>query len=71
MGYGSIYEKELYLRFVNGKYVSFREVDNKYLYEDKKTLAAKEMDGIWEGIFGVKRTNIPQKEKWFKKLFHW
>ena len=70
MGYGSIYEKELYLRFVNGKYVSFREVDNKYLYKDKKTLAEKEMDGIWEGIFGVKRTNLPEKENWFKKLFH-
>ena len=71
MGYGSIYEKELYIRFVNGKYVSFREVDNKYLYDDKKTLAEKEMDGIWEGIFGVKRNKLPEKKGWFKKLFHW
>ena len=69
MGYASVYEKELFLRFVNGKYVSCREIDNTRLKDDKNAIAEKEMDGIWESIFGVKRSKLPPKKKsWWKKL---
>ena len=67
-GYASIYEKELYLRFVNGKYVSYREIDNTRLKDDKNAIAEREMDGIWESIFGVKRSELPEKKSWWKKL---
>lgn len=67
-GYASIYEKELYLRFVKGKYVSYREIDNSYLKGNKEALKDKEMDGIWEAIFGVKRSRIEPKKNWFYKL---
>ena len=67
-GYASIYEKELYLRFVNGKFVSWREVDNSSLKGNSKALGEKEMDGIWEAIFGVKRSPIDKQRGFFSKL---
>jgi hypothetical protein len=68
MGYASVYEKELFLRFVNGKYVSYREIDNTRLKDDKNAIAEREMDGIWESIFGVKRSKIEPKKNWFNKF---
>ena len=67
-GYASIYEKELYLRFVNGKLVSWREVDNSSLKGNSKALREKEMDGIWESIFRVKRSRTDEKRGFFSKL---
>jgi hypothetical protein len=32
------------------------------------TIAEREMDGIWESIFGVKRSKLPEKKSWWKKL---
>ena len=55
-------------RFVNGKYVSYREIDNTRLKDDKNAIAEREMDGIWESIFGVKRSELPEKKSWWKKL---
>lgn len=70
MGYASVYEKELFLRFVNGKYVSYREIDNTQLYGDKRAIAEREMDGIWESIFGVKRSQLsPKKKGGLSRLF--
>ena len=68
MGYASVYEKELFLRFVNGKYVSCREIDNTRLKDDKNAIAEREIDGIGEFIFGVKRSKLPEKKSWWKKL---
>ncbi len=67
-GYASIYEKELYLRFVNGKYVSYREIDQSHLRGNEMALKEKAMDGIWEAIFGVKRSKIEPKKNWFNKF---
>ena len=67
-GYASIYEKELYLRFVNGKYVSYREIDQSHLRGNELALKEKEMDGIWEAILGVKRSKIRPKKNWFNKF---
>ena len=67
-GYASIYEKELYLRFVNGKYVSYREIDQSHLRGNELALKEKEMDGIWEAIFGVKHSKIRPKKNWFNKF---
>lgn len=60
-GYASLYEKELYLRFESGVFVSYREEDNSYLYNynDKKKMEEKCMDNLWKAIFGVK----PKKKK--------
>ena len=68
MGYASIYEKELFLRFVKGKYVSCREIDNTQLKDDKNAIAEREMDGIWESIFGAKLSKLPEKKSWWKKF---
>ena len=34
-GYGSLYEKELFLRFLNGKLIGESEIDNRKEYEEK------------------------------------
>ena len=57
------------MTMTSGKYVSCREIDNTRLYGDKKAIAEREMDGIWEYIFGVKRSKLPPKKKsWWKKI---
>ena len=56
------------LRFVNGKYVSYREIDQAHLRGNEMALKEKAMDGIWEAIFGVKRSKIEPKKNWFNKF---
>ena len=64
----TIYEKELYLRFVKGKYVIYREIGQSHLRGNEIALKKKVMDGIGEAIFGVDRSKIEPKKNWLNKF---
>ena len=41
------HEKELIIEFVNGKYVSIREIDNTQFYDEKKEFERKNVDSLF------------------------
>ena len=44
------HEKELIIEFVNGKYVSIREIDNTQFYDEKKELERINVDSLFAYI---------------------
>lgn len=64
-GYASIYEKELFLKIVNGKLVDSRKIDNTHLKDNVKALDEMELEGIFN-TFGMSLKN--KKKSWFSKL---
>lgn len=57
MGYASIYEKDIFLVFINGKLVNEYEVDNREAYNKRKE----------EVAIQDKKSSSPQKT-WWKRL---
>jgi hypothetical protein len=75
-GYGSLFEKELFLIFKNGILIGEREKDNRDLYNnmDEKKKKEWETNAVIESIFGVSINDKPKpkpkpKKSFWKRLF--
>lgn len=54
-GYASLYEKELLLTIKNGIVIDENEIDNTHYYNDNEGMKKRNMQDIFEAIFGKRK----------------